>query len=480
VIKANNNKNRQFLLFLFRSVNWFSLPLCFFSFLLTIVFCFAEANFSPFLWLLGFCLIGLLICLVFFERLTGSAIKVFATVLFFNSLFTLLMFFNTTAYYGKPFIGESDAFRHEKYAQQALEAGLGYKETFLYHTVEHSHKSFYYTGSIAVLYKINSFFGLAKHTLIPRFFNSFCISLLGLLVLKLAPKLGIQWKVAVVCAIFCGCWPLTVYNSAVIRRDALFILQSVLFFYCIFNITSGDWKIRYISGAIVGLCSINYLRPMFVFLFLGILGIVWISRIYLIKGKNHVYLSRIILFFASVISICGIIYFFVDLSVFQRDLNSFLDQFERYTERRGEESQGLGSGIFRLPLIFSIPMRIAYGFIYPPPIPSPFILDNFRWFGTLFWIFCLPFLFWSINRAFCEGRNQYSFFLQATSICFVSIFLIVNITTVTEGHQMTYIPFGLILIFYGIENSSFSIKKHLPLMLSAGILSIISYILLKA
>ncbi|MBC8484568.1 MAG: hypothetical protein H8D45_00815 [Bacteroidetes bacterium] len=153
--------------------------------------------------------------------------------------------------------------------------------------------------------------------------------------------------------------------------------------------------------------------------------------------------------------------------------------FHAYSFRRSSLGGGIGASIFTFSPIISIPLRFAYGFISPPPVPSlSNITGNYYWMGTIPWFLCTPFLLWSIFHAFKRHSSQL-LSLKIVVIFFAAFFLVAQLVVFSELHGLGGRLVGVVLIIYGIENYPRPIKNVTSYMVIIGIFFTLCYLGIK-
>jgi len=144
--------------------------------------------------------------------------------------------------------------------------------------------------------------------------------------------------------------------------------------------------------------------------------------------------------------------------------------------------EGIGTSIYRLPLILSIPIRLFYGNIVPLPFPSNLITQNYRKIGTLIWYFSIPFLFSSIIESIKPGIfnkrfRQTNYFPIVSS--FILLYTIVTTVTMQVRHISMYAPLGAILITFGIANRKKPVFTDFVMMFGIGLILVTFYLIIK-
>jgi hypothetical protein len=479
---ANNLWNSKFLNLLYRSFQGSYLLVLLCSVFALLMSALIENAFAPISFAIFLVGLGAFICKIVFGKEQKKALRIFLYVIFLNFLFVIIIYYGLIANYGIPYMGESDSFHHDQYAETVLSmSNIGAQGAFLYQfSVGHSDSSFFYTGFITVLYKTFQVLGFEHHTLLPRFFNSFMLAFLALLGWRFALLVGCNQRVACVAGMLTGSWPLVVFHAAMIRRDVIFayFLLIIVYFIVSFLVDSKRITLGGIAGCLFAVMIVSSLRFGFLaIIFMLGFGIYFLNIFSRLKKK--ITLFHIMIVFVSIFFVACVILVIIKSGYFGKNLGGLTAQFGNYVDSRSTESEsGIGAAIFKLPILISMPLRLVYANIFPPPIPSMILIKNIRWVGTLFWVLCLPILIRQIS-SFTSNRGENSFVLRSVTFVFVILFCVVNLITFTEPHQMMYLPLGLVLICYGLQDQKYSIKKYLPFLLFFGCMFIGLYVALK-
>jgi hypothetical protein len=383
---------------------------------------------------------------------------------------------------GMPYLGSDDV-NYEQYAYDAIDSGsIGYAGSLLYfRTQGRFDGSFYYAAFLAAIHGATQSSGMSSHTLNPRFVNSFFLAFIGIVAWRFGVLLGFSNTAAKLSGYLSGFWPLLVFHSAMVRRDTIFAFFLLLSIYLYASFLQNKSNIR-LSKVLVFICSViivSLLRygfwAIYLFLFCGILAL-WYKdtlnkRNYMLKTC-----SMLLLIFVVFVGL-------IKSDLFHKNVNASVaemgDQYSHYVERRGRYSEkGIGSSLFRLPALVGFPARLAYACVAPPPVPTTFLTYNIRWIGTIPWFLCLPIL---ISTIFCAIRSRGGKFiaLKTLAASFVTYYVIINLISFTETQQMMYIPFGVLLIMYGLENQTRPLRSSISGMILAGILLTAVYVGLK-
>jgi hypothetical protein len=469
----------QKLLALFFKASPVIVALAFFSILFLSIY---ENTFSPMFFALLLGIAGMLICKIVFKKNSRKAMRLFVLVFSFNVLMSIVIYGDVIREKGMPYLGSDDV-NYEQYAYDAIDSGsVGYVGSLLYfRTQGHSDGSFYYAAFLAAIHGATQSLNMSSHTLNPRFVNSFFLAFIGIVAWRFGVLLGFSNATAKLSGYLSGFWPLLVFHSAMIRRDTIFAFFLLLSVYLYASFLQNKSNIR-LSKVLVFICSViivSLLRygfwAIYLFLFCGILAL-WYKGT--LNKRNYMLKTCSMLLLMFVV--------FIGLSksnLFHRNVNMSVaemgDQYSSYAKRRASYSEkGIGSSLFRLPALVGFPARLAYASVTPPPIPTTFLTYNIRWIGTIPWFLCLPILMRTIFYAM-RSRGREFIALKALAASFITYYMVINLISFTETQQMMYIPYGVLLIMYGLENQTRSLHSSISGMILVGILLTAVYVGMK-
>jgi len=314
---------------------------------------------------------------------------------------------------------------------------------------------------------------------VPRLVNSLMLALLALVAWRFAALAGCGDRVSLLCGYMSGLWPISVFRSAFIRRDAIFAFFLLAAVFLFIRFLKNEKRVNLVSLGLFffSVVVVSSLRLGFLAILSGLF--VLIAGLYFYGGINNKnLLSRIMAGMIAVLLLSAVLAVNVRNNYIGDKLLILNEVVEHYTDRRGgfgAENPGIGVSIFRLPMYISLPMRLLYANIDPAPIPSSFLILNYRWLGTLFWFMCLPVLYKTVFHGLFLPADKF-FALKSTVITFLVLFILINGITFEEAHQPMYIPFGLMLIFFGLERQNVSYIRYFPFLGAFAALALALYL----
>ena len=471
----NHNLIQKFLALFFKA----SPAIIFLGFCFVVLISLKETALSPFCFAFFLAILGMLICKILFKSDSHKvATRLFVVVYSFSILMTVIIYGDLIREKGMPYLGSDDV-NYEQYAYDAIDSGsIGYVGSLLYFSTQgHSDGSFYYAAFLAALHGTTQSLGMSSHTLNPRFVNSFFLAFIGIVAWRFGVLLGFSNTAAKLSGYLSGFWPLLVFHSAIVRRDTIFAFFLLLSIYLYVSFLQNKSNIGLLK-VVVFICSIiivSLLRygfwAIYLFLFCGILAL-WY--------KNTLNKRNYMLKTCSMLLLIFVVFFGLSNSdLFHENVNMSVAemgyQYSWYVNRQANYSEkGVGSSLFRLPVLVGFPARLAYASVSPPPIPTTFLTYNIRWISTIPWFLCLPILIRTIFYAM-RSRGREFIALKALAASFVTYYMVINLISFTETQQIMYIPFGVLLIMYGLENQTKSLRSSAFVMILIGIMLSASY-----
>ena len=220
---------------------------------------------------------------------------------------------------------------------------------------------------------------MSPHTLNPRFVNSLLLALIGIVAWRFGVLLGFSNAAALLSGYLSGFWPLLVFHSAMVRRDTIFAFFLFLSIYLSASFLQNKSNIR-LSKILVFICSViivSFLRygfwAIYLFLFCYILALWYKDTL----NKKNLMLKTCLMLLLIFVAFIGL----SNSNFFHQNVNASITQMEfyysNYSEYRGGYSEkGIGSLLFRLPVLISFPARLAYASVTPPPIPTTYFLTK--------------------------------------------------------------------------------------------------------
>ena len=205
-----------------------------------------------------------------------------------------------------------------------------------------------------------------------------------------------------------GMWPSYVFNSAMVRRDIIFLFFLFLSAYLVTSIFSRkkNTTIGEIFLLLFSIVIVSYLR-VFYGLLLFFIFLLVIIQVYkkIVRPDNLIVRYLSILLFA--ISSLFLIQTILPTLVISFDKLTWY--YELYSSHRSNILLGGGilSSIFTYPPIISIPLRFLFSFVSPPPVPNfNMIFENLIGLALLYG-FLSPYLLWAIYDIY-KGKDKYN------------------------------------------------------------------------
>jgi len=476
-------KNKNLIRILLNSINIIGFIFLFLAPIIVISFSIKEKNISIFLWWMFLYLIGLLIAWLIKENNVQHVLIAFSIVYSISTVAVNFIYNDLEKQNGTPFQVSDDIVYHRN-ALSAVNYGIsGFGDAVYYFYKEKGHKdgSYYYTAFIASIYNQFIKWGFDANPIIPRYLNSFFLGLLGLVVFSFGNLINLSINTAKVSGYVASLWPLLLYHSAIIRRDTIFafFLLVSLYLIAIFLKKKNNINLFRLLVLFISVLIVSKLRTGFFLIYL-ILLFITIFLYYKDITIKIVYRFKLVhfLFFAFIVLL--IFHNHITPEFINENKKEFFEQFSNYLNRRGNYSEkGIGSFIFRLPVVLNIPIRLLYASL--SPFPSLTHLSyNIRWLGTIPWFISVPILLRSLVFALKTKEKSY-LPIKFLSIAFITYYVVINVVSFTETQQMMYVPLGVLLIFYGIENQKTSLKSIYSIngMIILFVLLYIMYFILK-
>lgn len=300
-----------------------------------------------------------------------------------------------------------------------LESGLGFL-----------HNSKGYVAVVIVLRYFSSFLD-GYHTLLPRLFNIFILTLISYYSSLIAFYYTKNEKVKRLALYSIFFFPVMLFNSVHVFRDTIVSFLLVYIFYHL--LVRKKTFINYIK-----------LLPLLIVLFFFRTSTFFISILMILllsfDLKSIIKQGLIIgLIFAA------LTYFFM-----YDYLIILISQAERYSTINAERMGNIGSKIFELPLVIGVIPRLM--FILFSPVPN---FNSFHQlyisFSAILQVLFFPFLFWGIFSKQIDSKLIYTFLL---------FFIGVALTTATFRHVMMFIPFGIVITILSFYQNVIRFKTY--------------------
>jgi len=384
-----------------------------------------------------------------------------------------------------PYFGSDDREYDERALSAINEEAFGYTQNVKLYNIlipGYSHASKYYTAIVLTIYQSFKIFGLSITHLLPVYFNSFLVAFTGIVAWRLSILMGMKSTSALFAGLLVGVWPSYVFLSAMIRRDTIFTFFVVLSAYKSASLISnkkkntiGDFLLLGISIYIVSMFRIHYW-----ILYIFILFSLFIGWILHSKNAETFFSRSFIILMLFVLLIAGASSFEIQSDILL-SINRIPEYYESYSKWRSNEQHGggIGSYLFTLPVSLSIPARLIYGQISPPPVPTlKNITFNYYWMGTIIWYFCIPTLIGTVATGL-KSKSYDLFSLKVTIIFFLTFMLVAQTIAFSELHGLGGRLLGVVVIVYGLEKQSKSIYSTASYMFIIALFLALSYLSVK-
>lgn len=425
-----------------------------------------EATLFPFVVFYGFLTLG--IC--FSIMLGRGELRLFLFIFSINVLFVLFLYGIYLGRYGVPYFqGGSDDVLFENAARQFVDnfAWYDYRSAMGWYTAR------LFTGYAYILslfYRVGRVVG-GYHTLAPRFFNSFLLALLVVMVSRAARRdFTLTSWLAVGAGLWLGLAPIAMFVSAHVFRDVLVVGLMFLLLYWWNGLPRYDFRMK---------LAVLLLTPPLFFLLWEIrersaqmMVLVLVFTLFSTYWENKAirYMSLVSV---MVLGIIG----FMRLPSLSTLLQVYAQQYERYAAYRSAlGAGGLSGPVFAAPFAISAPLRVVYLMISPLPIISMEVERTWLSVGTLWQIALLPFAGWG-GWVGLHQRRMWSY-LAAFGIYFLSTALV----TFTLRHILMYYPYLVLFTALGVQQylkSRHALRWTYLALYFLGISAVTVYAILK-
>jgi hypothetical protein len=438
----------SFTFILFRVIDIVSHSIGFIALASVFAVCSTANNYSPLVWTLLFFLIGIAVLFaIFFKNHTSlkNAFKLFMVVFCISVVISVFIYYYYLHLYDAPYEdGGTDDKEFEDLAYDIIKLQPDSVSEFQ-EIIRNLRGGTWniaqnYVLVVAFIHKATLKLGLPPHTLNPRLFNSLCLGLISIFVWQLALMIRCSGTNSLLAGYLCGLNPIMIFESAHIYRDTIISLGIVIAAFALISLFQSR-KGKYLLVFLLAAMFPSLLRTHLLYVFFLI-----VTFALLLSDRS----TRLKVLIISSIFIAIVLYQFIFPSYLE--IPQYYETYSRLRTSQGSEG-GFGQAVFSLPPVMSVPIRIVYANFAPVPFPSSSLVENFRRLGTIFWILSLPFLLGSLWKAVLAGNNKIAFPLRITSTSFMIIFLTVSIFTFQTRQYLMFIPLGIPLILYGVENS---------------------------
>lgn len=439
------------------------------------VACVDEGSISPAVFAVACLLIGWgLLSLALYDSANAlrTGMRMFTAVYLSTLILTCVTYEYYLKIYGTPYeSGGTDDFYFENTAFTVLSSQPSTYEEFKAIVADHAtgtwHVAGNYVMAVAVVHGLAEFLDLKPSTLNPRIVNCLLLGLAAVLAYRLACRCCVHERSASWAGYLVGLFPGTAFCAAHIYRDVAVGFGLLLVVNLTLSILDDrdakvSWnslqtliKLVVLACGCFTLCSLRE-------------GLYFVTAA-MIMGAVAARSQRWLL-----VGGAGILLAVAAASVFPLhelagQARQYMDYYTEYRSESGDAS-GLGTGIYRLPIMFSIPLRVVYASVNPLPLPTLTLTEDFRRSGTVIWFLCLPFLLHSLRRSLSPPQTARDRNLQAVALAFTTVYLQVAIITMQARHVTMFVPFGGVLIAYGAERNKGPVLGKLLAMTIIGTL----------
>jgi len=279
------------------------------------------------------------------------------------------------------------------------------------------------------------------HTFLPRFFNIYFLTLVSLFCYKIAKYY--QYSVRTCKKCFYGVFllPVMLFSSVHVFRDTFVSILMLIFFYSCLVFSKNRW---HIVPVLLCMLIIATLRSAnFLLLLCGF-------PLFAIKRKIlNIY----------TISFFLLIIFFLYIYYYDSILLN-LDILNTYNALNGERFGELGNKIFSLPKTIGWIPRMVFLIFSPVPNWVNFF-QMYVSINAFIQIIFFPFLVLSLLDNKIDVRLK---------VFFLMSFMLIAMTTATFRHVLMYMPLGVLLVCFEIENRGMlSFKRYFEIISLLGV-----------
>ncbi|WP_143066307.1 hypothetical protein [[Clostridium] polysaccharolyticum] len=382
--------------------------------------------------------IGSLLVAALTRNLDDNVIGRLCLLKLFGIFFVLLIYYGNIHAYGVPYyIGGSDDVKFEFRANRMILKGFNWPWSDDLITNSRG-----FNWVLCMIMKACKFLHISYHTACFRVMNIDLLLATGVLVYRIGYiRLNMKKRIARNAMTIMCLFPNAVYISSFIFRDTLSVLMTVLFFICTDDIfrTGEDPPILISSRPCNVFIILNlifwgyWLRGELLYIMILIIGISFLRNEEM-KGKKFAIMMVMLTIVVVIFYQIGA----VDSFLFKTD--------SAYNYHHVEDgSSSLSRVIFNMPIVpLGLILRIVYGVVFPIPVgllkvsrifTDGLILAEFIVsLGMCVQIACIPILV----------RNTRH--LDKYTITFLSIFLIIVISSYTFRHFILVYPFAILMI----------------------------------
>ena len=174
----------------------------------------------------------------------------------------------------------------------------------------------------------------------------------------------------------------------------------------------------------------------------------------------------------------------ISFGIYTNFLNSIIKVPEYYTSysmwrANAQHGGGISSYLFTLPFTISIPARILYAQISPPPVPTlTNITYNYYWMGTIVWFLSIPVFVRTVINGIKSHSNEL-LPLKMVIMFFLTFMLAAQSIAFSELHALGGRLLGIILIVYGLEKQPKPFSIIASRMVLIAVFLVFSYATIK-
>ncbi len=389
---------------------------------------------------------GLAMAVAALPRQTASErvvhLRLVATVYFASVIVVIIVYYILQFQYDMPYlgIGGSDDLTYEMRAQKAAQL-VGISNYWHFRDVlSAKYAGYYYL--VAVLQTLGNALG-GYHTLLPRLLNSFCLSVIAVLVYEMSKMCYLSRKVSLGGAYLIGVFPLLAFFAATVLRDITVVLLILLVVYLTIKLVHARKLLELVSIVAVG---IGVLAVMWSFRRLSVLACIFAVVTILIGrlGWHHKTSSGFALILFALLAVFVLVGL-LSLNLWMPELVQSIEKIDYYPDRFELTDSSLSQYIWTAPKPLSYVLRAAYGLVTPLPVFTTNPLSLYRKLGTMVWILLMPFAFLRVRTVIVDPDRRILFI-------FWMVFFVGTTQTVFSTRQFVqFYPFALLLAVDGFE-----------------------------
>lgn len=445
-----------------------------FGLILGLLILIIGSSISSLLFFIILSIFGVIIAL----KLGRTETKLFIIIFYCNIFIVLLLYLIYMSRYGNPYTGGgSDDLSYEKFAINFVQS-FGVFDYFSIrgNITSYSHNSIGYVYLVSFLYRFSNIFG-DFHTLLPRVFNSFLLSILSIYIFRFSYiKLNLKLNTSIIVGLIVGLSPSMMYFSAHTFRDTFIATVTFLIIYLWSNYFSYNYLQR---------LSLLLITPLLIFVLWEFRNFSAIATCFLIlisyynlniNSIKYDKTKKMLIIFFFIILSGFVLYYLYGVGSINWFINRYGAYQLGYTEYRLDKASGLSKYVFSHSGFLGLFLRLIYLSISPFPVLTLQIDRLWLSMGTILQIFLIPFVIIGLIRLFIEKKE-----LQIP-IGFIIMFCGTAILSFQQRYFVIHYPFAAIACGYGYEyykSKGFKVKYLLLLMYFIFTMGIAAYAFLK-